>query len=239
MAQRDSGYQRKARDAYMTPAWVTNLLIDDLEREGILPLRTFVKDKGFTPAAIWEPAAGDGQMSGALAVRGYDVFATDIHPHELSFEHDFLGGPAPSVLPGKIGAIITNPPYKVAEDFVATALEMMAPVSGVVAMLLKVDFDSAGGRESLFGGCSAYRRKIVLTDRITWFYQLNEQGRFISPSENHAWFVWQHRDRANDLRPNIAYAGMTDDDKAEHRAKVRALRDAWKSENSKRSLSSG
>jgi hypothetical protein len=47
-------------------------------------------------------------------------------------------------------AIITNPPYGLAQQFCEHALELMRGVSGVLAMLSRIDFDSAKGRANLF-----------------------------------------------------------------------------------------
>jgi hypothetical protein len=62
MSQRESGYERKERDLYETPAWVTLALLPHLPAS----IRT-----------IWEPAAGSGQMVRALTGAGYQVMATD------------------------------------------------------------------------------------------------------------------------------------------------------------------
>jgi hypothetical protein len=68
----------------------------------------------------------------------------------------------------------------------------------MVAMLLRVDFDSAATRPHLFGVCPAFARKVVLTRRIRWL--ANSYG---SPSYNHAWFIW---DVYQAELPTITYA---------------------------------
>jgi hypothetical protein len=62
MSQRGSGYERKERDLYETPEWVTEALMPHLPAE----LR------------IREPAAGSGRMVQALRAGGYVVEASDI-----------------------------------------------------------------------------------------------------------------------------------------------------------------
>jgi hypothetical protein len=59
-------------------------------------------------------------------------------------------------------AIITNPPYALAQEFIGHALEMMEP-DGIVSMLLRTDFDHAKTRAHLFSGCPAFAKKPVLT----------------------------------------------------------------------------
>lgn len=211
MAQRNSGYVRQARDAYMTPHWVTEILIADLEREGILPV--VKRDAGYPnkryPLAIWEPAAGTGQMADALARGGYEVFCTDIQPEPgIGSAHDFTKRELPLLMP-EIGAIITNPPYKKkeAEAFVRNALDIMASRQGVVAMLLAVDWDSGKTRRKFFADCPAWRRKIVLLDRIHWFDPepvAKGEKKKAGPSANHAWYVWSFAPPL--AKPTIGYA---------------------------------
>jgi methylase of polypeptide subunit release factors len=92
MSQRDSGYERKERDCYETPEWVT---------EALLP---HIPDRVRT---IWEPACGSGKMVPALSQR-CETTGTDIESG-----HDFL-----SMTAEPWDAIITNPPYSLAKEFI-------------------------------------------------------------------------------------------------------------------------
>jgi hypothetical protein len=163
MSQRDSGYERKERDSYETPCWVTEALV------GHLPTSDCV---------VWEPACGSGKMVSALLKAGFDVTASDIETG-----HDFLTQPAPKPFCG----IVTNPPYELATEFIERALGVI-PAHGFAAMLLRTDFDHARTRRHLFADCKAFAKKLVLTRRIKWF----EDGNG-SPSFNHAWFIWDGR----------------------------------------------
>lgn len=174
MSQRDSGYERKERDLYETPAWVTNCVINyiDVNRD------------------IWEPACGSGKMVRALTCHGMRVVGTDIETGD-----NFLRSPC---LPSRfITAIVTNPPYEFAREFIEHALRLTKPVTGVVAMLLRTDYDHASSRRHLFGDCDQFQYKIVLTKRIKWFEDSKGQ-----PSFNHAWFVWNWQ---NTAPPELAY----------------------------------
>lgn len=176
MSQRDSGYERKERDLYETPEWVTLALAPHIPE--------YV-------GWILEPAAGSGKMVRALQSLGHTVEATDI---ETGF--DFLDC-------GRVGhdAIITNPPYVDAEEFVTHALDLMQYNAGFVAMLLRTDFDHAQTRAPLFAGHRAFSKKVVLTKRIRWFE--DSKG---SPSFNHAWFIW---DWTHEGAPTLAYGPTT------------------------------
>ena len=160
MSQRESGYERKARDAYETPAWTTEALMPHIGAR----------------LHVWEPAAGSGKMVRALCDAGHVVKASDIMEGQ-----DFLQ--TKSIF--NVDAIVTNPPYSHARAFIEHVLRLMKPSRGLVAMLLRCDYDHASTRQHLFGNCSAFAKKLILTKRIVWF-----DGPKVAPSFNHAWFVW-------------------------------------------------
>jgi methylase of polypeptide subunit release factors len=172
MSQRDSGYERKERDLYETPEWVTHALLDGHLRP---------------PKVVWEPACGSGKMVRALGLLDAEIIGSDIETGS-----DFLSVPLVDA-----DAIITNPPYAQAEAFIRVALNHVKPFDGMVAMLLRTDFDHAKTRQYLFGGCPQFARKVVLTKRIQWFE--DSKG---SPSFNHAWFIW---DWKHEGAPTLAY----------------------------------
>jgi hypothetical protein len=171
MSQRGSGYERKSLDQYETPAWVTLALIPHLPVLG---------------GTVWEPAAGSGKMVTVLRQAGFDVLGTDI-----AAGTDFLrSSPRDGV-----SAIITNPPYAAAREFIEHALRFDSV--RITAVLLRTDYDHAATRAHLFAGCPAFAKKIVLTKRIRWI-----EGSTGSPSFNHAWFLW---DGAHRGPPKLAY----------------------------------
>lgn len=169
----ESGRERNQHEKYYTPAWVTEAL---LEAEAF-------------PGLILEPAAGDGGIAKVAARRGYEVWGGDIAPETPEIvQADFLSPEYPGEWEG---SIITNPPFgargKLAEQFIEKALEMTRPHGGKVAMLLRVDFDSAKTRRHLFADHPAFTRKYVLTKRILWSNLVHTSDE---PKKNHAWFVW-------------------------------------------------
>lgn len=181
MSQRESGYERKERDLYETPEWVTEALIPHLPRH---------------PVMIWEPAIGSGKMTAVFTKRCLSWGGTDI-----AFGDDFLQeqvGPGFDEAPD---SIITNPPYELGTEFCEHALKLMEPVGGMVAMLMRTDFDHAKSRTHLFRDCPAFAKKVVLTKRIVWFEpEPGSKGK--SPSFNHAWFIW---DWKHEGPPTIGY----------------------------------
>jgi hypothetical protein len=186
MSQRESGYERRERDLYETPEWVTEALLPHLR-----PLEV-----------IWEPACGSGKMVRVLEQwpSCSEVWGCDIEPGDGYAYADFLG-PTPRVSVDHIHGIITNPPYELATEFVERALQRTEHLGGLVAMLLRTDFDHAKTRSHLFRDCPAFAKKVVLTKRIVWFEpEPGSKGK--SPSFNHAWFIW---DWKHEGAPTISY----------------------------------
>lgn len=185
MSQRISGYERKDRDLYETHEWVSESLIPHLPRT----------NAAFTTA--WEPASGHGKMVRVLERHFSKVVATDVADNAA---FDFLA--YASVPDYAIRYIITNPPYEHATEFREHALELTRHVAGVVALLLRTDFDHAKSRVRLFAECQEFAKKVVLTKRIVWFEPPpGAVGK--SPSFNDAWFIWDWR---HEGPPTIGYA---------------------------------
>jgi hypothetical protein len=185
VSQRNSGYARKERDLYETPDWVTDALIPHIPRR---------------PCQIWDPACASGKMVRRLRVH-YPVCASDVH----ETGDDFL---MMDKAPDGTDMISTNPPYEDAQQFIEHALRLMEPCRGLVAMLLRCDFDHAKKRAHLFRDCPAFAKKLALTKRIAWFLEANGKPK-ASPSFNHAWFIW---DRRHDGAPTIAYGPVCNRD---------------------------
>ena len=165
----ESGYARRAHDAYFTEPWCTRALIDAVA----------------FPTPIWEPACGDGAISKELiAAYGADaVVSSDIKDYGWPCGlQSFFDPPDPD--PQRCRAIVTNPPYDQAEAFIRRALELTRPCGGKVAMLLRHEFDCASGRQDLFDA-PPFALRIVLTRRPRW-----SDSDKASPRHNFAWYVW-------------------------------------------------
>ena len=191
MSQRTSGFERQSGDQYMTPEWVAKTLLS------VMPIY----------GEVWEPSCGEGSISNTIKkldcyVR---VVATDICAKysDDGFSRDFTD---PQVLAAFVRAdrpitIVTNPPYghqgKLAERFVRLAIDITQFNHGRVAMLLPVDWDAAKTRHDLFEDFHGHVTKITLTDRIRW---TNLPQSKSGPSQNHAWFIWDHSRRGREMR---------------------------------------
>ena len=96
---------------------------------------------------IWECACGEGHLAKVFEAHGHEVIATDLiyrgygDPESLDFLKDTLDDFE--------GDIITNPPYKYAQEFVQTALESVK-TGRKVAMFLKLQFLEGKARKPFF-----------------------------------------------------------------------------------------
>ncbi len=125
----NSAAGRRTSDLYPTPPEVTVALMEFLS----LPDRTM----------IWEPAAGEGDMVKAIQNCGYEhVSGTDIFTGL-----DFLDAADSLEWHASFDWIITNPPFKLAEQFIRKAASLRRPF----AFLLKSQYWHAAIRVELFG----------------------------------------------------------------------------------------
>ena len=140
---------------------------------------------------ILEPACGEGHMSKIMVAHGYDVTSRDLADRGFGEVSDFLS-------PQNIswdGNIVTNPPYKYAQDFVKKALSIV-PEGKKVCMFLKLTFLEGKSRRQLFMNTPPIR-VWVSSSRLKC--ALN--GDFISITSSsataYAWFVWQKGYKGN------------------------------------------
>lgn len=80
---------------------------------------------------IWEPACGEGHLAKRFVERGYDVRASDLINRGYGYQFDFFK----SFLEGYNHDIVTNPPYKDAERFVAHGCNLFPPDTCFVCFL--------------------------------------------------------------------------------------------------------
>jgi hypothetical protein len=189
MSQRTSGFERRPGDQYMTPPWVVETLMAVMSVWG----------------NVWEPAAGEGaivETIRARAGRWAKVHGTDIDPAFKWPVQDFLHEHSHAHMPTEGPFwIITNPPYgpqgRLAEAFTRRAVSYTQLNGGSAAMLLPVDWDAGKTRHDLFENFPGHVTKITLTERIRW---TNLPQSKSGPSQNHAWFIWDHGRKGRDMR---------------------------------------
>jgi len=185
MSQRNSGYERRPNEEYVTPSWPVRALLP------FLPPRTQNAAQSYKSVTyVWDPAATCENKSGIVEIlraANYKAVATN---------DDFL---ARTRRPrDRINTIVMNPPYgrggRQAVCFIEHALKIFeeVPLADLrnwhVWALLRIDFDSARTRAHLFAENVRFAGKVILLNRIIWFAREGAPG----PSENHAWYHWTY-----------------------------------------------
>ena len=102
---------------------------------------------------ILEPSCGEGHMSEVLKKAGYDVVSRDLVDRGYGEVADFLDIDNLEW----DGNIVTNPPYKYAQEFVEKALSII-PKRKKVAMFLKLTFLEGKARRALFRSTPPHSR---------------------------------------------------------------------------------
>lgn len=164
-------------DDFPTPPWAVRAFVSALEQRGLVG----------TDMTVREPAANRGFMVKGLAHFFDDVLASDVHDYGVGFPvEDFLFGPDQ----GKTDWVITNPPFRLAQQFV----DRMLRVSRVGAAVIV--------RTSFLEGVGRYRELFAVTPP-TLILQYAERvpmvkGRYdpeASTATTYAWLVWHHGSR--------------------------------------------
>lgn len=166
----------RKNDLYETPVEATRALL----RAEQLPKR------------IWEPACGRGAIVNVLREAGHEVVATDLVDYGIPitppsyYRRDFL---MEHKAPTGTEAIVTNPPFKLAGQFAAHALNLCPRLY----MLLRLAFLEGTSRTPILESGSLARVHIF-RNRLPRMHREGWDGPLASSSIAFAWFVW---DRAH------------------------------------------
>jgi hypothetical protein len=166
-------HAERGYDLYGTPA---------VAIEALLAVETTL------PRRIWEPAVGRGAIAEVFTAAAYDVVGTDLVDYGIGYSGgiDFL---MERKLPEGCEAIVTNPPFKIADQFVAHALELCPRV----VMLLRLAFLESSRRTPILENrglarVHVFRRRLPFMHRDGW------AGSKASSAIGFGWYVY---DRAH------------------------------------------
>jgi hypothetical protein len=152
--------KRPEHDQYATPTWCTEALAR-VEAE-------------YWPDVVWEPCAGQRDMSKVL-IKYTNVIETDLIQLHGIHQLDFLKATQ------KLAAgIVTNPPFKHATEFIRHAIKLGVRYH---CWLLKADFMGAQQRLKLVEEFGYPARVWGLTERPDF---LGQGG----PTMNCSWYIW-------------------------------------------------
>ena len=168
-------------DDFPTPPWATRALLEHVLQGGDLSELTCL-----------EPACGVGHMSKVLKEYFGDVHSSDVHDYGYGATRDFLKHPY------EINCcdwMITNPPFRLAEDFILKSLRLAR--EGVAILARTVFLESVGRYDRIF---SRNPPTIVaqFTERVPML-----KGRLdksASTATGYCWLVWKRKQRKTDPR---------------------------------------
>lgn len=182
MSQRHEAHD--SLDHFPTPPWAVRALL-----EWMRPGRP---DVYYDPdMTCWEPACAEGFMARTLGEYFAEVLASDVHDYGYGGVSDFL---FPAPFP-RLDWIITNPPFRLAAEFVRAALNR---ADCGVAMLVRTAFLEGGGRHA----------ELFAPHPPAWVLQFCERvpmvkGRLdptASSATAYCWIVWSARPLMNGTR---------------------------------------
>ena len=160
---------REINDYYATEPKALELLCD---------LETFSQ-------TIWECACGEGHLADVLVNRGYKVISSDLIDRGYGYGNvDFLQSTKQFD-----GDIITNPPYKYAQEFVEHALDIVTEGHKVV-MFLKVQFLEGKARRKMFDKYPP-KKIYVSSSRLRCAMNGDFEKYAKSNAVSYAWFIWE------------------------------------------------
>lgn len=169
---------------------------DDLYETPIEAMRTLLALESFG-LNVLEPSVGKGTILRPLEDAGYQVSISDLVDRDIATRDGECQGVGDFLLSKSQGGgwdIITNPPYGVANAYIAHALREHRPRK--MAMLLNSNF--------IFGFEDSDRRYVMdehppsriyaFTRRLPMMHRDGWDGNKASSQMNTAWFVWERND---------------------------------------------
>jgi len=170
MAQRTEASD--SRDDFPTPPWATRALLAHV-----------LEDFGpFDRQSVVDPACGAGYMARPLAESFGQVVASDIYPYGFGAVRDYLTVPYEA---NAVDWVITNPPFRLAEEFVLRSLTVAR--KGVAILARTVFIESVGRYRNLFG-VHPPCRFAQFTERVPMIK--GKVDRSASTATGYAWLVW-------------------------------------------------
>ena len=161
-------------DDFPTPPWATRALCEWLGARGLIgPL-----------CSVREPAANRGHMARVLAEYFDRVEASDVHDYGVGFAvEDYLFGPPPPFT----RFTITNPPFRLAVEFIHRALAC----SQYVAVIVRSAFLEGGARYRDLFATNPPAHVFQFSERVVMHRgRLSENG---STATAYCWLLWTPR----------------------------------------------
>ncbi|RVD21164.1 SAM-dependent methyltransferase [Mesorhizobium sp. M4B.F.Ca.ET.017.02.2.1] len=170
MAQRHE--PKDSTDNFPTPPWATRALIEHV-----------IGPENVRGMTCLEPACGQGHMSRPLQEYFGSVQSSDAYHYGFGPVRDFLVYPFEAV---SHDWVITNPPFRLAEEFVDRALTVAR--MGVAMLARTVFLESVGRYEDLFSSRPP-SKFAQFAERVPMVK--GRLDRKATTATGYAWFVWE------------------------------------------------
>lgn len=170
MSQRTEA--KDSPDDFPTPPWATRALLEHVLGE----------IKGKSKQTCLEPACGAGHMAKVLKEYFGQVQCSDAYDYGYGSTRDFLSKPYAAA---SYDWVITNPPFRLAEEFLMSALSV---ARGGVAILARTVFLESAGRYNAIFRENPPSKFAQFVERVPMV-----KGRLdkkASTATGYAWFVW-------------------------------------------------
>jgi hypothetical protein len=160
------------------------------------------------PECIWEPACGPGSIARVLRGAGHIVAATDLVNYDWPANfaamsgRDFLMEREMPVL-GR-DAIVTNPPFKLANEFVEHARKLCPKV----VMLLRLAFYESERRSNILDA-GDLARVLVFRKRLPQMHRAGWEGPKANSGMCFAWFVWDAGHKGDTIFKRISWEPLS------------------------------
>lgn len=182
---RDAQLGRLAREERKAEG--THRQKDDFYRTPVAATRALLEVERF-PAMIWEPACGDGAISEVLTEAGHEVISTDLIDRGYGEGGvDFL-----EEAKKRANCVVTNPPFKLDDDFALHAMEI-----GVrkVALLCRLTWLEGSERHARLFNLGKLARVWVFSARQTLWYGDDQFPETDGGMTAYAWFIFERDHR--------------------------------------------
>lgn len=135
---------------------------------------------------IWECACGQGHLSDEMKRLGYNVFSSDIIERGYAdLILDFIGIDNNKETEMDI---ITNPPYRYANDFILKAMQILKN-GNKLALFLPIRYLEGKERKQIF---KTFPPKVVYVSSSRLKCAINaEFDKMACSAVSYAWFVWE------------------------------------------------
>jgi hypothetical protein len=162
--------EREENDYYATNPHALEIALPTLQSIGL--------DKN-----VWECSCGGGHLSEELIKNGYKVYSSDLIDRGYGQVKDFL-----ECSDKWDGDILTNPPFKLAEDFIKKSMELLHNGHKAI-FFLKVQFLESQKRKQLF---EKYPPKYVIVNSERQQCAKNaEFDKYTATTQFYCWFIFE------------------------------------------------